>query len=203
MKKIKGFLLTIAVLLLMPFNVFAGEKINVYLFKGDGCGFCAKALTFFEGLDEEYQNYFNLVEKEVWYNEENAKQMQQVAAYFNEDVNGVPYIVIGDKTFQGFDESQYGDTIKSAIKAGYENTDGSYKDVVAAIIGGEIEAEDDNSSAITIIVIIAAVAGVGFLIYMARDDEEVEEEQEVKKEEPKVTKTTTKKTVTKKKTNKK
>ena len=198
MKKIKGFLLTIAVLVLMPLNVFASEKINVYIFKGDGCGYCAKALTFFEGLSDEYQNYFNLVEKEVWYDDNNAALMQKVADYFNEDVNGVPYIVIGEKTFQGFDESQYGNEIKNAIKTGYENTDGTYKDVVAAIAGGEVKTDEDNNTSVTIIVIIAAAAGLGFLIYMARDDEEEVEEQLVEKSEPKVTKkTTTKKTTSK------
>ena len=195
MKKIKGLLCTLVVLLLMPFTVFADskEKINVYIFKGDGCGFCAKALTFFEGLDEEYQSYFNLVEKEVWYDEDHAALMQEVASYFGEDVSGVPYIIIGEKTFQGFDESQYGDSIKAAIKAGYENTDGSYKDVVASISGGETTTssnkDDDNNSAITIIVIIVAIAGIGFLIYMARDDaEEVVEEKEEIQEEVKTTK---------------
>lgn len=196
MKKIKGFLLTFAVLLLIPLNVFAEEKINVYIFKGDGCGYCAKALTFFEGLSDEYKSYFNLVEKEVWNNSDNAALMEKVADYFNEDADGVPYIIIGENSFQGFDEQQYGDAIKTAIKSGYENVDGNYRDVVASISGGEISTDKDNNSAVTIIVIIAAIAGVGFLIYMARDDEEIEE-QVVIKEEPKVAKTSAKKTTTK------
>lgn len=200
MKKIKAILCTLVVLLLIPFTVFADskEKINVYIFKGDGCGFCAKALTFFEGLDEEYKSYFNLVEKEVWYDEDNANLMEKVADYFNEDVTGVPYIIIGEKTFKGFDEEKYGDQIKSLIKTSYENSDGSYKDVVSEIIGGQV-IEKSNNSAVTIIVIIVAVAGVGFLVYMARDEEEPEE-NEVK---TKTKTTTTKKKTTKKKVNKK
>lgn len=218
MKKLKNLLLSLMVLVLIPLTVFADskEKINVYIYKGKTCGYCAKALEFFEGLDEEYQSYFNLVEKEVWYDEDNAAEMQEVAAYFNEKVNGVPYIIIGDKTFQGFSEEQNAEQIKAAIKAGYENSDGSYKDVVASIIGGEIS-KDDNNAAITIIVIIALVAGVGFLVYMAREDsseeftqkEVVAEKKETKKasttkEEPKKqtkSKTTAKKsTATKKST---
>lgn len=207
MKKLKGLFCALAVLLLLPFSVFADskEKINVYIFRGEGCGFCAKALTFFEGLDEEYQSYFNLVEKEVWENDENAAQMQKVADYFDEDVKGVPYIIIGDKTFQGFDEAEYGEDIKAAIKESYENADGSYKDIVASILNEE-PLEKSNNSAVTIIVIVAAIAGIGFLIYMAREENEETVLEEVKT--PKKTtsskstskKTTSTKSNTKKKT---
>lgn len=207
MKKLKGLFCALAVLLLLPFSVFADskEKINVYIFRGEGCGFCAKALTFFEGLDEEYQSYFNLIEKEVWENDENAAQMQKVADYFDEDVKGVPYIIIGDKTFQGFDEAEYGEDIKAAIKESYENADGSYKDIVASILNEE-PLEKSNNSAVTIIVIVAAIAGIGFLIYMAREENEEAVLEEVKT--PKKTtsskstskKTTSTKSNTKKKT---
>lgn len=207
MKKLKGLFCTLVILLLMPFTVLAEgkDKINVYIFKGEGCGFCAKALTFFEELDDEYKSYFNLVEKEVWSDEENAEQMQKVANHFNENVQGVPYIIIGDKTFQGFDEEEYGEEIKAAIKSSYENKDGSYKDVVATILSEGTIAKEDNNSAVTIIVIIAAIAGIGFLIYMARDNEEeevIEETKEVKKNSLK-SKSNTKKNTTKNKTIKK
>lgn len=211
MSKLKSLLLTVAVLLLMPLSVFADgkEKINVYLFKGDGCGYCAKALTFFNGLDEEYQSYFNLVEKEVWYDEDNAALMEEVAAYFGESVSGVPYIVIGEKSFQGY-TAEFDEDIKAAIKTSYEDTDDSYVDVVASVSNGNVSGNNNDNTAITIIVILAIVAGVGFLIYMARED--VPEEVEVPvKEEVKETKkadtkkapakktTTNKKTTTKKK----
>lgn len=207
MSKLKYLLLTVAVLLLMPLSVFADgkEKINVYLFKGDGCGFCAKALTFFNGLDEEYQSYFNLVEKEVWHDEDNAALMEEVAAYFGEKVTGVPYIVIGEKSFNGYN-AKFDNDIKKAIKTSYENTDNSYVDVVASVSNKSLSSNNGDNTAITIIVILAVVAGIGFLIYMAREDvpEEVEvpvkeEVKETKKAETKKT-TSNKKTSTKKKT---
>lgn len=202
MKKLKNLLLSLMVLVLMPLTVFADskEKINVYIYKGETCGYCAKALEFFEGLDEEYQSYFNLVEKEVWYDEDNAAEMQEVAAHFNEEVSGVPYIIIGDKTFQGFSEEEYGEQIKAAIKAGYENADGSYEDVVASVVGGETSKDDDNA-AVTIIVILALVAGVGFLVYMAREDNSVEfTEKEVEAENKETKKASTTKEEPKKQT---
>lgn len=205
MKKLKSLLLSLIVLVLMPLTVFAGdkEKINVYIYKGETCGYCAKALEFFKGLDEEYQSYFNLVEKEVWYDEDNAAEMKKVAAYFNEEVSGVPYIIIGEETFQGFSEEEYGEKIKAAIKAGYENTDGSYVDAVAEAIGGETIKSDDNNAAVTIIVIFAVVAGVGFLIYMAREDNTEVEEKESIAEKKEIKKTSTTKENAKKQTSKK
>ena len=47
------------------------EPINIYLFWGDGCGACANLKEFFNNLDNSYNNYFNLIKYEVWYNEEN------------------------------------------------------------------------------------------------------------------------------------
>lgn len=186
MNIMKKFLLMLTMIFLIPVTVFAAskEKINVYIFKGEGCGYCAKALTFFEGLDDEYQNYFNLIEKEVWNDKDNAAQMQEVAAHFDEEVNGVPYIIIGDKTFQGF-SAEYEEDIKKVIKDSYENKDDSYQDVVASVLKGDAISSSkgekkDNGAAITIIVLAAIVAGIGFLIYMARDDSvEVVEEKKI------------------------
>lgn len=210
MNKIKGFLISIAVVLLMPLTVFAeNEKINVYIFRGEGCGFCASALAFFESLDEEYKSYFNLVEYEVWYDSANAEKMQEVASYFNESVQGVPYIIIGDKTFQGFTES-YQEDIKTAIKNGYENTDGNYQDRVAPIMEGKTSEKDKDNTAITIIILIVAVAGIGFLVYIAREDTTEKEENTKSDEKPKqesktssLRKTTTKKATSNNTTKKK
>lgn len=202
MNKIKGFLIIAAVVLLMPFSVFAeNEKINVYIFRGEGCGFCASALAFFESLDEEYKSYFDLVEYEVWYDASNADKMQEVATYFNESIQGVPYIIIGNKTFQGFTES-YQEDIKAAIKNAYENADGSYQDVVAPIMNGEATSKDKDNTAITIIILIVAIAGIGFLVYLAREDDKEPVEESTKKVEKtkQVSKTTSKKPASKKTT---
>jgi glutaredoxin len=205
MKKIKGFILALIVVFLMPLAVFAEDKINVYIFRGEGCQYCAKALAFFEGLDDEYQSYFNLVEREVWYDTDNATLMQTVADYFGDTVKGVPYIIIGDKTFNGY-TTEYDDDIKAAIKTAYENEDGSYQDIVGPILEGtEVTKTTSDNTNITIIIIIVIIAGIGFLVYMARDDEKpatkVKNEpkkQESVKKEANTKKTTSVKTAPKK-----
>jgi thiol-disulfide isomerase/thioredoxin len=110
------------ILILMPCKVNAtiNKPVNVYIFSGNGCSYCESALDFFDSIEEEYGDYFNLINYEVWYNEENSSLMYKVAEHFGDDLSGVPYIVIGDVTFQGYSES-YDEDIISAIKSQYKN----------------------------------------------------------------------------------
>ena len=207
MKKFKRLLFIFAIMAMLPLGVCAKEKVNVYLFKREGCGFCANALTFFTELseDSEYQNYFNLVTKETLNNKVNSELMEKVAKQMNVDLQGVPFIVIGEEHYEGYSNT-FDEQLKNAIKNAYENES---TDVVVSLEGKD----DSNSGALTIVIILAVVAGLGFLVYMAKDNTNSEVEEEVH-EEPKeevapVKKTTTKKTTTKKtsstnkKTNKK
>lgn len=203
MKKIKRFIMIFAILAMLPLGVFAKEKVNVYLFKREGCGFCANALTFFNSLseDEEYKDYFNLVTKEVLNNKGNSELMEKTAKKLGVSLSGVPFIVIGNTHFEGY-ANTFDDQIKAAIKNAYEKES---EDIVASIT------EKKDTSATTIVILIAVVAGVAFLIYMAKDtqsNEVIEESKEEiveekvspkKKTQPKKTasKTTTKKTTTK------
>ena len=121
MKQLKLLLVVLAVLFLVPFSVFADEeapaeqteqtteeaqatetaektKVNVYIFRGEGCSHCAEALEWFDSIQEEYGEYFNLVKYETWYDEENAKLMKEVAEKRGETAEGVPYIIVGDKS---------------------------------------------------------------------------------------------------------
>ena len=98
------------------------EKINIYLFRGNGCGHCKNFITFlYENIDE-LGKYFNLVSYEIFYNQDNAKLMSEVSKFFGEEATGVPYIVIGDKYFSGFGEGMKED-IKKAIKDLYNSKD--------------------------------------------------------------------------------
>lgn len=209
MKKLRRFVLILAIFAMLPLSVNAKEKVNVYLFKREGCGFCANALTFFTNLseDEEYQNYFNLVTKETLNNKVNSDLMETVAKRLNVDLNGVPFIVIGEEYFEGYSNT-FDEKLKNAIKNAYENES---IDLVASL-----ESKDDsNSGAITVVILLTVVAGIVFLVYMAKDSANVETEEDVvekSKEEVKqvkaVKKTTAKKTTTKttpskKKSNKK
>ena len=98
------------------------DKINIYLFRGNGCGHCKNFITFLYKNIDELGKYFNLVSYEISYNQDNSKLMSEVSKFFGEEATGVPYIVIGDKYFAGFGEGLKED-IKKAIKDLYEEKD--------------------------------------------------------------------------------
>lgn len=166
------------------------EKINVYIFRGSGCGHCYDALNFLYGLDGEYDDYMNVVTYEVWNDSNNAALAKAVAAKLNDEFNGVPYIVIGDKSYSGFGESTGADMINTVLEA-YQNK--KYKDVVASVIKSkdynetsetlkeaaysegitkvvppELEDEKKNDTWVIVIVFAVIVGGFGALIYSSR-----------------------------------
>lgn len=96
------------------------KQTTIYLFMGQTCGYCHKFLEYLVSIIPEYGEYFKLQAYEVWNNTDNSKLMKQVGNFLNENVNGVPFIVIGDKTFVGYTEN-YNDQIKSAIKEQYDS----------------------------------------------------------------------------------
>lgn len=98
----------------------SSEKANIYLFRGAGCSHCHEFLTYLEAMTEEYGKYFNLVSYEVWQNEDNNKLMNETASKMGDQVTGVPYIVIGNKSWNGYGED-LNEEIYDAIMKEYEN----------------------------------------------------------------------------------
>lgn len=96
MKYLKYLLL---LLFLVPTICFA-DQANVYIFHGDGCPHCANAENFFLSIKGDYD--FKLIGFEIFHNEANQNLMKDVGEHFKAEVSGVPYIVIGDKTFYGY-----------------------------------------------------------------------------------------------------
>lgn len=82
------------------------EPINIYLFWGDDCGACANLKEFFNNLDNSYNNYFNLIKYEVWYNEENYELMHKIGDYLNQTYYAVPFLVVGDEIIIGADDAK-------------------------------------------------------------------------------------------------
>jgi thiol-disulfide isomerase/thioredoxin len=103
------------------------NKINIYFFWGDGCPYCDVELEFFESLDEKYFDLFTLNSFEVWYNQGNAKLLSDLANKMEQDVNVVPYTIVGDYSFIGF-EKGYETAILDIIKKHHENSYDIYFD---------------------------------------------------------------------------
>lgn len=133
MNKIKKIIFLILLLLMViPFNVNAiskdyidkvydivGEKvkeneINIYFFNQEGCPHCAKEKKFFDKLKEKYKN-IKIYSYEVSKNKIYSNYLYSVKNNFSEKSNGVPYTIIGDKAFLGYNE-YIGNKIEKAIQ---------------------------------------------------------------------------------------
>ena len=81
------------------------NKINLYLFHGDGCPHCAEERKWLEGIKKEFKDKLNVYYFEVWYNSDNAKLMDKVKAELNINNPYIPLTVIGGKYYVGFNAS--------------------------------------------------------------------------------------------------
>lgn len=179
MNKIK-YLVILLVALLLPITVFAegedvasneSKEVKLYFFRGEGCSHCAEAEAWFESIEGEYGEYFQIIDYETWYNEENAELMQKVAEARGEEAQGVPYIIIGNKSWNGFTES-YGEEMIEQIKSEYEKDVADRYDIMELITTGKTkedkEKDSTGSDVVALLVILVVVGGACFGIYKAR-----------------------------------
>ncbi len=110
------------------------HDVNVYLFSGETCPVCQRARTYIEELNEDLDGKINLIEYEVWNNEENQTNMQKVAEEFGDTLSGVPYIIVGEESFNAFSDV-IGLRIKDAIETEIKKE--NPQDLVAPIISEE------------------------------------------------------------------
>lgn len=192
MKKIKLFLAIIMCLFAMPLAVLADEgsddnvevtsgetevqeednRVKIYFFRGEGCPHCADAEEFFNSIEEEYGQYYKILDYETWYNSDNAALLQKVGEARNEEISGVPYILIGDKSWSGYDDS-FADDIKDNIKSEYEKAVADRYDIANYVdftnaAGSVTEAAKKSNDAMVLIIILLAVAGITYGVVAAR-----------------------------------
>ena len=109
-----------------------GVTPTIYVFYGQGCPHCE---ALFEWLNTwNYENEYQLVKYEVWYNKDNKALMDAVADYLGVEASGVPFIVIGNSTMKGFSKASSPDQIKNLLdKVVKDSLEGTYFDVVKSI----------------------------------------------------------------------
>lgn len=195
MKRLVVFFIILMAFLMVPFSVFADgvtenkkqseisenddnnsdsedkkEKVNVYFFHGDGCPHCADAKDFFDSIEDEYGHLFELVSYETWKNADNADLLEQVGEVRDEEIKGVPYILIGNKSFSGY-RSDFNDDIIEAIENEYEVESSKRYDIMDfldVINDDDDEKEKISSDILSLIIILAAVGAVVTGIVFAR-----------------------------------
>lgn len=177
MKKLKLLLVIALAVMVMPFNVFAdedNEKVNVYFFRGEGCGYCEAGLEWFDEIEDKYGDMYELHTYETWYDEDNANLLDAVAEVRDESVQGVPYIIVGNQSWNGFDSS-YEDEILDKIKEEYK-TDVeerydvmNYVDLTGNSSSTSSTTDDSYADDIAVtVLLLVVVAGVGVGIYSLR-----------------------------------
>ena len=148
------------------------DQATIYMFRGQGCGYCRKFLTFLSSISEEYGKYFKLVSFEVWQDQDNSELMQQVGESLGEEIGGVPFIIIGDKTFPGYAET-YDEQIKDAIKELYEQDPKDREDLFdnlgnASKKKSEKEKKEEKDANVAGVIAIVVIAGVAALAVISR-----------------------------------
>ena len=110
MAKIQKALILLSAVILCILSVVciagaANNKVDIYLFRGEGCSHCAQLEPYLKYLrDETYKGKINLHEYEIWYNEENAKLAETFLEAYGEEDNGVPMTFIGTHYISGFND---------------------------------------------------------------------------------------------------
>lgn len=89
-------------LLFSSFSLAEEDTIDVYVFYGEGCSHCSKMISFLEDID--YENV-NIIEKEVYFDEENRDLLFSMAEEHNVEVSGVPMVFVDGQVFVGYSTS--------------------------------------------------------------------------------------------------
>jgi len=137
------------------YDIKNDDKVNIYLFYSKICPHCQKEEKYFETLKEKYQDKINIYTYEVTENKTNNEIMKSLKKELKENSQGVPFTIIGSKTFLGYDES-FNERIENTIDSYLDentNTDNTY----TIPILGKVEAK--NASIILIAIILGFIDG--------------------------------------------
>lgn len=116
MKKLFFLIILILTILLAKPSLAQEKPLNLYLFWGDGCPHCADEKVFLKEIEDDYPQ-LNIVEYEIWYNQDNAKLLQEISGKMGFTISGIPLTIIGEETITGFfNEKTTGKQIKEQIE---------------------------------------------------------------------------------------
>lgn len=137
MKKLVLFLIG-CILFFIPLSVKAAP-ITIYLFHGSTCPHCRAEIDYLNTVTQSNSNVDTIL-YEVWYHPENDVLKTNVQKSLESTSKGVPFTVIGERYFTGFDENTKND-IMNAITY-YEQNSGEYRDVVAEVLKNGVQEEE-------------------------------------------------------------
>lgn len=139
------------------------DQAIIYLFRGQGCGYCRAFISFLNSISTEYGKYFKVVSFEVWNDSTNSALLNKVPLVTNEAAGGVPYIIIGEKVFAGYAEA-YDEDIKKAIMAQYNDPSYDVMEKLDERLNGNTSSGTTSFATIFWNAVFVAV-GAGVVIY--------------------------------------
>lgn len=137
------------------YNIKNDEKVNIYLFYSKICPHCQKEEKYFETLKEKYQDKINIYTYEVTENKTNNEIMKSLKKELKENSQGVPFTIIGSKTFLGYDES-LNERIENTIESYLDENTKTDNTYTIPILG---KIEGKNASIILIAIILGFIDG--------------------------------------------
>ena len=119
-------------LFLSPIPARAKEKVNIYFFHGAECPHCAEMKEYLTTVETRYDNV-TIYPYEVWHSPENAKLLEESAELLNVTIRGVPFTIVGDQVFQGYNRSvdkRVDQAIEELSQKGYNDRVGKLLKIV-------------------------------------------------------------------------
>ena len=146
MKKFKLIIFSLFISIIFITNIKAEENlVNLYLFYSNTCPHCEAEMELLNELQEDYDN-LKIYKYEIS-EDENSLLLNKVSEMFDINVTGVPFTIIGEKTFFGYSEENSKKKFIGAIE--YYSSHG-YIDKVGKYLGNELPTYDINNNDITV-----------------------------------------------------
>ena len=146
MKKIKLVIFSLFISLMFISNIRAEENlVNLYLFYSNTCSHCEAEMKLLDELQEDYDN-LRIYKYEIS-EDKNSLLLSKVSEMFNTNVTGVPFTIIGEKTFFGYSEENSKKKFVGTIE--YYSSHG-YVDKVGEYLGNELPTYEINNNDITV-----------------------------------------------------
>ena len=146
MKKIKLVIFSLFISLMFISNIRAEENlVNLYLFYSNTCSHCEAEMKLLDELQEDYDN-LRIYKYEIS-EDKNSLLLSKVSEMFNTNVTGVPFTIIGEKTFFGYSEENSKKKFVGTIE--YYSSHG-YVDKVGEYLGNELPTYEIDNNDITV-----------------------------------------------------
>ena len=136
-------------ILLIPNEVYALNEVNIYFFHSNSCNICEQERVFLKALQQDRYPNIRIFDYEIsdpdYYN-----LMQEAKKMFNEQGTGVPFTVVADTPYYGFNQGIKGSFQRTIYKASmnkYENKFGQkIGETYRTDLQGTVQEYKDNAN---------------------------------------------------------